>query len=220
MNIFYIYVYLDPRKPGIYKYDSYKFDYEPFYVGKGKNERWKDISHRSKYFKRIINKIKKSGSEPIIIKLEENLNEEKSFISELKLIEIIGRKDLKRGPLLNFTNGGEGSNGYIHSEEWKTERSKRMTGKNNPIYKKYGDKNPFFGKHHSEYTKNQMSKNHAYFKGENNPASTLKEKDVIEIRKDLKKGIKQREIAKKYNVHFTTISKIKTRKYWTHIGVN
>ena len=29
----YVYVYLDPRKPGIFGYGEYKFDHEPFYVG-------------------------------------------------------------------------------------------------------------------------------------------------------------------------------------------
>ena len=38
-NIFYVYVYLDPRKPGNYVYGEYSFDYEPFYVGKGSNGR-------------------------------------------------------------------------------------------------------------------------------------------------------------------------------------
>jgi hypothetical protein len=28
-NQFYVYVYLDPRKPGKYKYNNYEFDYEP-----------------------------------------------------------------------------------------------------------------------------------------------------------------------------------------------
>ena len=40
MNQFYTYVYLDPRKSGKYKYSEYKFDYEPFYVGKGCGNRY------------------------------------------------------------------------------------------------------------------------------------------------------------------------------------
>ena len=38
MDIYYNYVYLDPRKPGRYIYDdiNVSFLYEPYYVGKGK----------------------------------------------------------------------------------------------------------------------------------------------------------------------------------------
>jgi hypothetical protein len=42
--ISYVYLYLDPRKPGHYIFilNGFKleFDYEPFYVGKGTNNRW------------------------------------------------------------------------------------------------------------------------------------------------------------------------------------
>ena len=31
MNEYYIYVYMDPRKPGQYNYDGFKLEYEPFY---------------------------------------------------------------------------------------------------------------------------------------------------------------------------------------------
>ena len=39
MKNFYVYVYLDPRKTGEFIFDEFKFDFEPFYVGKGKNRR-------------------------------------------------------------------------------------------------------------------------------------------------------------------------------------
>ena len=57
-------------------------------------------------------------------------------------------------------------------------------------------------------------------KGENNPSSILKEKNVIEIRIDLKEGIlTQKQIAKKFGVCPMTISAIKTRKIWKHIKI-
>jgi len=39
-NKYYVYVYLDPRKPNKYVYGNYQFEYEPFYVGKGKERQW------------------------------------------------------------------------------------------------------------------------------------------------------------------------------------
>ncbi len=77
-NIFYTYIYLDPRKFGVYEYGNYKFDAEPFYVGKGKDDRYLFYIHEAKshsikyvgnkhiYYK--IKKILKVGLEPIILK--------------------------------------------------------------------------------------------------------------------------------------------------------
>ena len=52
-------------------------------------------------------------------------------------------------------------------------------------------------------------------KGELNPNSKLTEKDVIEIRIDLKEGIlTQKEIGEKFGVSQVTISRIKLNKNW------
>jgi len=124
---YYVYIYLDPRKQGRCIYGDYCFLYEPFYVGKGSNYRYKQKMNRNKYFKNKINKIKKSGLKPIIIKLEKNLTEKESFILESKLIKIIGRNDLNKGPLVNFTDGGEGTSGRIVTEDELNKRRKDFT---------------------------------------------------------------------------------------------
>lgn len=71
-----------------------------------------------------------------------------------------------------------------------------------------GDNHPMFGKHHSEKSKELMSRN----------SSILKEKDVIEIIKLLnEKKLNQKEIAKKFGFSTATISNIKTGKHWKHL---
>jgi len=127
MNDFYIYIYLDSRKPGQYCYENICFLFKPFYVGKGKDNRWKDIIHRNKYFKNKINKIKKLGLKLIIFKLYDNLNEKESFEKEIKLISEI--EIINPGILVNMTNGGDGRSGYIMSE-----KSKKLISEKNKKY--------------------------------------------------------------------------------------
>lgn len=126
MNNFYVYVYLDPCKPGNYEYNGITFSHEPFYVGKGKNYRYKLHTYNNskhvinKFLQNKINKIKRSiGSLPIIIKYKSNLKESESLLLETELIRIIGRRNEKTGPLVNLTNGGEGVSGKKHSEKTK-----------------------------------------------------------------------------------------------------
>jgi hypothetical protein len=121
---YYVYVYLDPRKEGKYVYGDYKFDYEPFYVGKGKDYRHKrhlnesqlsNNSHKSNLIKKLIS----NGQYPNILIIEECLNQNEAFELEKKIIFEIGRYDLKTGPLTNKTEGGEGISGYKWTEEQK-----------------------------------------------------------------------------------------------------
>lgn len=121
MNVYYVYVYLDPRKPGIFKYDEFEFEFEPFYVGKGtksrllrhlKNEKTNPIKVNK------IRKIKSLGLEPIIIKIKDNISNEESLEVEVRLIKSIGRSCKKEGPLTNYTEGGETYIGYKHQEDY------------------------------------------------------------------------------------------------------
>lgn len=122
-NVYYTYIYLDPRKPGNYKYDNLIFNYEPFYVGKGKNNRCyiglKDNSKIKNTFKyNKINNIIKSGYFPIIEKIFENISNIDACKYEIDIIKKIGKLTDKTGPLLNITNGGDGMLGTKHTKEW------------------------------------------------------------------------------------------------------
>ncbi len=126
LNNFYIYVYLEPRESGRYCYKNFSFLYKPFYVGTRKNGRYKNINGISNAFIDMINNIKKTELEPIVIKLFENLNEKESLKKEIELIDEIGRIDLETGPLINKTIGGDGVSGYKHKEEELEKRRKNF----------------------------------------------------------------------------------------------
>ena len=121
---YYVYVYLDPTKPGKYIFGDFVFDFKPFYVGKGRRHRHRihllkvkrnDYKNLPKYH--TIKRILDSGMEPIIIKYKEGLNENDAFALEKCMIESIGRRDLSNGPLRNLSNGGEGSGGRKFTDE-------------------------------------------------------------------------------------------------------
>lgn len=126
---FYVYIYLDPRKPGNYEYNNFKFSYEPFYVGRGKNNRWRPRDHRSTESPYLLNKLKKIGHDNIFVcfynKYFNNLEDSK--IKEKELIKSIGRN--KKGPLCNLTDGGEGIVGYKFSEASKKKMSEAKKGR-------------------------------------------------------------------------------------------
>ena len=129
---YYVYAYLDPRKPGIYNYGKYKFDYEPFYIGKGKNNRLYNHMQPKKLSKNThksnkINKILKSGLKPIVVKIENNISEKKSLKFERDLIENIGIKNLT-----NVKIGGPEKDGYKHNYE---SIQKQIDKQNIPVQK-------------------------------------------------------------------------------------
>lgn len=133
-NDFYVYCYKDPRKPGNFKYNDIEksFDYEPFYIGKGHNKRYlahlENWSLKSNTLKDTkIKAIRNLGLNPYIEILFSNITETLAFNIEKKYIKSIGRYDQESGPLCNMTDGGEGTAGYVMSDEWiKKNRLKRL----------------------------------------------------------------------------------------------
>jgi len=126
MEEYYVYVYLDPRYKGNFKYGNLKFEFKPFYIGKGKNKRCyraiepNEFRKENKTIKRnYLEKLYSLRIKPIIIKLYENLSEEQSFNKEIELIKLIGRLKYKEGPLVNISNGGDGTSGWKHNKEAK-----------------------------------------------------------------------------------------------------
>ncbi len=110
----YVYVYLDPRKKGKFNYGALKFDYEPFYVGKGTGNRITtslDDANNNEDKQEIIDEIFNCNLKPISIKINSNLSDERAYEIESKLIEKIGR--LYEGSVL--TNRSKGHTTKIKS---------------------------------------------------------------------------------------------------------
>lgn len=183
MNDFYVYVYLDPRKPGNYSYGDYMFEFEPFYVGKGRGNRYTQHIHQNRlnneknYNKKtILESLLSTNLVPKILKVNENLNEKQSFELETFLISLIGRLT-EGGPLTNVTLGGDGFSSEDTKKTWLDLdiRKKRVNSlklwwsgftPEERSMMKVGNKNPMFGKIHSENFKKRRSEQYS---GDGNP---------------------------------------------------
>jgi predicted XRE-type DNA-binding protein len=75
----------------------------------------------------------------------------------------------------------------------------------------------FLGTHQDNMTDKVNKGKQPNLIGKNNPNTKLTEDNVIQIKKLLFVGMKQREIAQKYNVSQNQISQIKNNKAWKHI---
>lgn len=171
---------MDPRKPGQFRYRNldYEFPFEPFYVGKGKDTRYKrhlnktQLDSGSNNIKRgKLRHIIDAGHNPLdyVLLMFTGLSSEEACEKEQLVIAAIGRLTSQTGPLANLTDGGEGMVGYSSPHKGKTyeelhgvdeatrlkkERRERFLGSKNPMFGKPG---PFSGKAMSDEAKANLS---------------------------------------------------------------
>ncbi len=111
-------------------------------------------------------------------------------------------------------------NGHkIISEETKKKISESLKG----------EKNPFYGKKHTEETKEKISQNHHDVSGKNNPMwgkiresgfhSKLTPEEVLDIRRKFKNGYSYSDLYEEYKHKITKclIGKIINRESWKHL---
>ena len=135
---FYTYIFLDPREVStIFRYKTENNSYvsfkqgKPYYVGKRKRTQLRpdaENSRRNRIFNAKTERIKKAGCVPIRVVFGPTI-EALAFAREIFLIKTIGRVNLKTGPLVNLTDGGEGSSGQVYTDELRKIRSDALKGK-------------------------------------------------------------------------------------------
>ena len=130
LNEFYVYLHC---KPGAI----------PFYVGKGKNNRCRNFSHRNPHHLSVIKKYGKENIEVYTFPCE---SEEQAFEDEIRWIDQL---TLEGWPLANKSKGGEGNSGYIHTQETKEHLSIVLRGK--PCIK---NSHPLSEEHRQNISKN------------------------------------------------------------------
>ena len=102
-NNYYIYFY--------YEIDSVN----PFYIGKGKDNRayqhlWSSVIKKNDRFHSKLRSMIEQKEE-FLIEFEEGLTESEALQREIELIRYFGRLDINTGCLCNHTDGGEGTIG-------------------------------------------------------------------------------------------------------------
>lgn len=124
---YYVYAYLDPAT------------LIPFYIGKGFGKR--DLAHitEAKAWNgtpkpcqnvpkvKRIRELLELNTPPIVTRLREFDDEQSALSEEVRLIASIGRGST--GPLLNQTDGGEGTSGYRHQTAARAKMSADRKGK-------------------------------------------------------------------------------------------
>ena len=118
----------------------------PFYIGIGSDDEFKRANSnksRNRHWRFIVSKT----SHRVDVMFD-GLSWNDACIKEIEFIALYGRRDLGKGTLCNLTDGGDGSLGIIHSQEYRNKLSKILK-----------EKAHWKGKNLSKETKEKISEN-------------------------------------------------------------
>jgi len=104
-----------------YTYLWLREDGTPYYAGKGRYRRIRQIHSKSgrRYMPPPLDRII----------IQDWPDEGSAYEAEKFLIAYYGRKDNGTGVLINHSDGGEGSRGHKHTDEWKLKMSEKFRGR-------------------------------------------------------------------------------------------
>lgn len=115
------------REPNFLVYEHWRPDTDAcFYVGKGKLKRSRSFESRNSRYGRIVKKLKRSGLKPEIKIIRENLTESEAFSVEIARIAHWRALGVE---IANYTDGGDGCSGRLHSEATKELIRKKAIGR-------------------------------------------------------------------------------------------
>ncbi len=162
---------------------------------------------------KLYGAIRKYGIENFDLEIISEYNsEDECRQAEVEFIEISG--SIKNG--YNISMGGDGVSSGVHHPFYGKKHTieSRQKISQSKIGKKMG---PASEERKAKISAALTGKEKLHTKGQNNPASKLKEDDVRSIRKLVSNGETIASVAKLFHVSFQTIKLIIDRKTWKHV---
>lgn len=120
----------------------------PFYIGKGKGNRFRDKSGRNRHWDRVV---KKHGYTVDI--LHTGLSEEGSKL--LEVMEINNKRSMGY-PMTNINNGGDGNHGWIPSEDTRNKIREKAIGRKASDSARENMRRSHTGRKHSQESKDKI----------------------------------------------------------------
>lgn len=179
---------------------------QPFYIGKGTARRaWDDRPHKRGFH--WTNVVKKHGHQVHILAKWET--EQEALDHEIFLIGTMRGMGVK---IINKTDGGEGTSGYKWSAESRAKLAVIQSVNNS------GDKNPMYGRKHSDQAKRKQSaKKAGVFVGSRHPKATITEETAVMIKK-AKGFATAKDVAETFGVSWHVVRNIWSGKSWSHVN--